>query len=225
MRTLRELIEAEAIFSSLAEDQKEGVMATARRREFKRGDFLTFSGERWPYLFMVAGGSLNAVKESLEGRRLIVLTFTPGQLFWGLTFFDDRHAMPVALEATEDSVVYLWDKEALLPALTESGEAMWALCQLMVARMVQASDIVEGLAFQPVAARLAKLIVGRFGGSGTQPVARDLTLDEMAAMIGTSREHVCRLLYRFANEDLIEITRTEFVIKDTDKLQGLIEGG
>jgi len=47
----------------------------------------------------------------------------------------------------------------------------------------------------------------------------DMTLDEMAAQIGTTREMVCRLLYRFAEEGAVEISRTEFMISDSGILE------
>jgi len=84
----------------------------------------------------------------------------------------------------------------------------------MITRMQQVSEIVEGLAFQPVAARLAGLILKQFGQAGDTSVERSLTLDEMAAMVGSTREMVCRILYRFADESLIEVTRTEFKLTD-----------
>jgi len=45
-----------------------------------------------------------------------------------------------------------------------------------------------------------------------------MTLDEMAARIGSTLEMVCRLLYRFSDEGLIKITRTEFTVVDTENL-------
>ena len=93
----------------------------------------------------------------------------------------------------------------------------------MITRMQRASDIVEGLAFRPVAARVARFIIERFGDYANTPVARDLTLDEMAAIIGTTREMVCRVLYHFSDEDLIQITRTEFVLNDKEGLKQIAE--
>lgn len=50
-----------------------------------------------------------------------------------------------------------------------------------------------------------------------------MTLDEMAAQIGTTREMVCRMLYRFSNNEMIQVTRTEFVLTDRDGLCKLAE--
>ena len=50
-----------------------------------------------------------------------------------------------------------------------------------------------------------------------------MTLDEMAAHIGSTREMVCRILQRFANQGLIEITRTEFSFTDREQLNLLAQ--
>jgi CRP-like cAMP-binding protein len=98
------------------------------------------------------------------------------------------------------------------------------MSRLMVLRMLRASEIVEELAFQPVAGRLARLLIGYPGQDGSSgPVTRSLTLDNMAARIGSTREMVCRLLQRFADDDLITITRTEFEITNRDGLLKMMQ--
>lgn len=196
-------------------------MQSAIRRTYREGQIFAMRGEAWPYLFLVESGKIQAVKESVEGRRLQVLTLEAGEIFWGLAFFRDEAPMPVMLQAVTQSTVHLWSRDRLLPFLLDNGRVMWELGRLMVDRMARASEIVEDLAFQPVAGRLARLLLERYEGAKAGPVERDLTLDEMAARIGTTREMVCRILYRFSDDDLIEITRTEFTLSDTAGLAQL----
>ena len=93
----------------------------------------------------------------------------------------------------------------------------------MILRMLRASEILEELAFQPVAGRLAKLLIDFPGQSSVGPIARSLTLDDMAARVGSTREMVCRLLQRFADEEMIKITRTEFEIINRDPLMEIMQ--
>ena len=85
--------------------------------------------------------------------------------------------------------------------------------------MLLASEIVEDLAFQPVMARLAALMLDTFGEVENEYVARSLTLEDMAARIGTTREVVCRYLYKFAEQGAIEIKRTELKMTDKEFLE------
>lgn len=216
-----EEVNKETLFSSLGPNEQERLMQAAIHRTYRKGQIFAMSGEVWPYLFLVKSGRIRAEKESVEGRRLQVLMLEAGEIFWGLAFFRDEAPMPVTLQAVAQSTVHLWHRDRLLPFLLENGRVLWELCRLMVDRMARASEIVEDLAFQPVAGRLARLLLERYVGARAGPVERDLTLDEMAARIGTTREVVCRILYRFADDDLIEITRTEFTLSDTDGLAQL----
>jgi CRP/FNR family transcriptional regulator len=190
------------------------VAQQAIRRSYHEEEAVVWRGDVWPYLLLVEEGTIHAVKESQEGRRLIVVTLGPGDIFWGLAFFNDDVAMPVTLVAQDDVRLYLWGRERLLPLLIENGRTLWELSRLMVARMEKASAVVEDLAFHPVAGRLARLLLDHYGGTTDGPVSRDLSLDEMAAHIGTTNEMVCRALYRFSDKKLIHITRTEFALND-----------
>jgi CRP-like cAMP-binding protein len=106
-----------------------------------------------------------------------------------------------------------------VPVIKENGEMSWKLCQIMIERMQLASEIVEDLAFQPVMGRLAGLILDEFGDAEDDFMTRELTLDEMAGRIGSTREMVCRHLYKFAENGVIQINRTELKIIDREMLR------
>ena len=96
---------------------------------------------------------------------------------------------------------------------------------MMVYRMQTASELVENLAFQSVTGRVARMVLDLFGDTDDMPVARDMTLEEMAARVGTTREVVCRALYRLSEKEIIEITRTEFALTDKGGLEQLAAQG
>ncbi len=221
---LTDLLRANPVFSSLDEAARSLLVKGAVKRELRKGERLVMQGDIWPYLFLVAEGKLDAVKVSGEGRNLLVTTFGAGELFWGLAFFQDEAPLLATLEAHLPSRVYLWHRLFIEPVFIEHGQMAWDLCGLMIQRMQRASAIVEELAFQPVAGRLARLLLDDFESTGDVTIARHLTLDDMAARVGTTREMVCRALYRFADKKLIDITRTEFALTDKDGLRQVAEG-
>jgi CRP/FNR family transcriptional regulator len=223
MEQVTDLLRTHPVFASLDEAVRNLLVKRAVRRELKKGERLVMQGDVWPYLFLVADGELDAVKVSGEGRNLLVTTFGAGELFWGLAFFQEGAPLLATLEAHLPSQVYTWSREYIEPVFIEHGRMSWELCRLMIQRMQRASVIVEELAFQPVSGRLARLLLDDFASTGDAAIARHLTLDEMAARIGTTREMVCRALYRFADKNLIEVTRTEFTLTDKDGLSRLAD--
>lgn len=211
------------LFSLLREKDQQYLAETAISRRYETGQWILNYGDVWPYLFLVEEGSVTAIKESVEGRSLIIQTFRPCEIFWGVAFFIYEAPMPVRLVAAEESCLLMWPKSLLQPVLARNGPAAWELTVLMSQRMQHASDIVEDLAFQPVAGRLARFLLEQFGDTEGDRVSRNLTLDEMAAHIGSTREMVSRILHRFANDGMIEITRTEFTFTDRNGLNQLAQ--
>jgi CRP-like cAMP-binding protein len=207
------------LFSDLPGETQELLAEYAIQRSYEAGETLVYQEDVWPYLFLVGEGEINAIKESPDGRMLIVTTFRPGEVFWGLAFFIDQVQMPMTLQASTPVVIHLWPKDVLTPIILENGAMSWQLCQMMIERMQLASGIVDGLAFQPVTGRLSNLLLEYFGDAEDQFKARILTLDDMAARIGTSREMVCRSLQRFVENGAIEMSRTELRIKDRTILE------
>ncbi len=202
------------IFSSLPPSDLEELASQARLHNYTKGEWIVHNGDIWPYLLWVESGKVIALKESGEGRSLITTTILPQDFFWGLAFFQEEMPMPVALIADENSQIRLWSREQFLPFLLKNGKMSWEFSCQMVSRMQQASEIVENLAFRPVPGRLANLLLDRYSGSGETPVSRDMTLDQMASHIGSTREMVCRALYKFADDGAIKINRTEFIISN-----------
>ncbi|MBT3316033.1 MAG: Crp/Fnr family transcriptional regulator [Anaerolineae bacterium] len=217
--TFTQKLARDPIFASLPASDLEKLAHQASLHTYAKDEWVVHNGDTWPYLLWVESGKINALKESGEGRSLITTTILPQETFWGLAFFQEEMPMPVALVAEKESKIRLWSREQFLPFLLKNGKMSWEFSRQMVTRMQQASEIVESLAFQAVPRRLANLLLERYSGCGDLPVARDLTLDQMAARIGSTREMVCRALYKFADDGVIEINRTEFLISDESLLE------
>ncbi len=219
------LITGNPLFSKLDTGQLEELNKLSISRSYPKDQWITHYGSDWPYLFLVEEGQVTALKESSGGRSLVVTSLEKGDVFWGTGFFKEGMGMPVALVANQETSLRLWSRERLQPFMIDNGQFTWDLTQLMAERMMRASQILEELAFQPVAGRLAHLLLEQFEDQTGDTLARDLTLDDMAARIGSTREMVCRHLYHFADRGVIQINRTEFKIMDQDRLQILARKG
>jgi CRP/FNR family transcriptional regulator len=214
LENISDSISNHPLFLQLDQRGMQTVSTSAVTRFLEEDEFLVNQGFVWPHIFLVLEGEIHAVKESQEGRVLIATSIRSGEIFWGLGFFIENAMMPVALQAKRASKILIWNRDNLLPIIQENGSMSWKICQIMIKRMQVASEIVEELAFQPVVSRLAGLLLEVFGEVEGEFVSRELTLDDMAAHIGTTREMVCRHLYRFAENGAIEISRTELKIND-----------
>ena len=206
------------VLSHLNEVDLQKMFASAQIRRVHEGNWIVHHGDIWPYLFFIRSGQVTAIKESPEGRSLTLATFGTGEIFWGLAFFIEHAPMPAALKASDECELLLWSRDDIMPFILKNGKLAWELSRLVIQRVQFASEIVEKLAFQPLASRVARLLLEEYPMS-QDVVHRHLTLDEMASRVGTTREIVCRILYRFAEQGAIQINRTEFTFLD----RGLLE--
>lgn len=206
------------IFCRLSLETRDQIINLAVKKDLKKGTYLVNQGDMWPYLFLVTRGQLVAEKDSYDGRTFVAASFKPGEIFWGVSFFIDGAAMPASIKAFENSTIYIWSQQDLKPIIEMNGIFSWEISKLVVSRIQFVSEILESMTFHPIAVRLARLLVGIADGEEKTSIERNLTLDEMAARIGSTREMVCRLLYKFSDEGLIKITRTDFSVMDPDSL-------
>ena len=209
------------IFRSVSPKDIEKIGVLAISRKFFQGEFVTHKSDIWPYLVFVHTGQFQAYKESPGGRSLVIEDFGPGEIFWGLALFEDDEPNPIAIRASTDGEILLWHKTRIEEIISDNPQIAWGLFTLMAKKMKRAGAIVEELAFQPLTGRLANLLVEQFDTAEGDVIARDLTLDEMAARIGTTREMVCKMLYRFSDDKIIDIQRTELKINNREKLNAI----
>jgi hypothetical protein len=69
---------------------------------------------------------------------------------------------------------------------------------------------------------LAAYLLDSLQDPGQRTMDREMTLDEMASSLATSPEVVCRLLYQFQSDEIIEITRTSITFQDRRALEELV---
>jgi len=131
--------------------------------------------------------------------------------------FDDK-PMPASLNAVQNLEVYVWPRDEILPVLKKYPEAMWEITKKLTGIMREAREIIYGLAFQPVAARLAGLLLNSLDEPDHDSLEREMTLEEMASVLATSPEVVCRLLYQLQTDGILRITRTQIKFEDRDAL-------
>jgi CRP/FNR family transcriptional regulator len=219
MNSFEETLASNSLFSDFSRPELADLASNAIHKSFRNQEILVHQEDVWPYLFLIVEGKIDAIKESVEGRSFIATSLKPGDIFWGLAFYIKDAPMPVLLQAKEATQIFIWSRDYLVPVIQQHGELSWKLCQVMISRMQLASTIVEDLAFQPVMGRLAGLILSEFSDAEDEFKSRELTLEEMASRIGTTREMVCRHLYRFAEKGAIQIKRTELRITNKNMLE------
>jgi len=220
MPELVALLENAEVMGKFTDAQKQRLASQALRRVLKRDEALYWQGDLWPNVLLIASGRLRSVIHSLDGRSYVVSSWEKGDEFWAHSLFDGE-PMPSTLEAAQESVIYQWEGEGVLRILFENSEAVRALLRRQIKLIRKRRDTIADLAFQPVTGRLAKLLLERFPASDVS-AQRDLTLDQIASMVASSPEVVCRTLYQLQRDGLLQVTRTSITLHDRAALERLV---
>ena len=208
------------VFSSLDPASRSQVARLAVRKEYRKGTFVFHQEEVWPFALYLVAGRLEWSLLSPEGRRQALFDPVPGDVVWGHSFFDGQ-PMPGSLEALETSVTYQWDRESLRPILSRSSAALWELTRGLVGSMRRVREIVYSFAFLTVSGRVARFLLMHYPFQEGQVIPRTMTLEEMAAHVGSTPALVCKTLYTLAEKGYIRLTRTDFEFVDRLGLEQL----
>jgi len=220
MQTTLDCLARAPVFEKLSDADRAELVGRASRKVRERGETICWQGETWPYVAYIASGRLEWAMLSPEGRRQVVFALRPCEVVWGHSVVDGL-PMPASLEVREDAVLYLWERDAILPVIQKNAQAAWDVSHILINYMRNVREVVYGFAFHPVAGRLARLLLTHYDPVDGRPAPRNLTLDQMADTVGTTRELVSRTLHRFADEGLIRVNRVEFAFLDREKLESL----
>jgi len=216
----RQLEQAE-VLGKLPEPVRAELAKLAIRREIPRGEFLCHQGYVWQNVLFVASGRMRWTMLSAGGHEHTLFVLEPPAVFWAHSLFDDE-PMPASLAALKDSVAYVWQRDVILPILYRYPETLWEINRMLVRTMRRAREIIYGLAFHPVAGRIADILL-KESNKDTATVERDWSLDELATMVASTPEVVCRVLHQFANDGLLGITRTRITLHDRESLERLVK--
>jgi CRP-like cAMP-binding protein len=208
------------VFQHFPADVLARLVDQALSRKLLAGEYLSRQGDVWPYVLFLEKGQIYWSMLSSGGKEHQLFKIKTGEVFWAHSFFDDL-PMPASLTAEKSVQVYLWPKDIVLPLLMKYPQAMWDIPKKLTGIMREARKIIYSLAFQPVASRLAGYLLDNLESSGQDSIKREMTLEEIASVLATSSEVICRLLYEFQSQGILKITRTQITLEDQIALEKL----
>lgn len=216
----RNCFEKAPILCHISPAGREKLLKIAKIKKFTKGEVICWQDEIFNFAAYIASGKVEWTMISVEGKRQVIFKLEACDMIWPHSILDNK-PMPASLEVVEDCELYMWEDEELLPLISDNPAALMDVSMILLKYMRQVREVVYGFAFHPVAGRLARLLLEHYQPQKNQPAARNLTLDEMAETVGTTRELISRTLHRFAQNDMIQINRLEFIFTDPERLRDL----
>ncbi len=208
------LVEVE-LFSGLGPDDLAAVIESAEDRAFQRGDVIFTEGDESTELFVVTSGRVAIANKSVDGRESVIALMERGDLFGEMPLFDGltRSAEARALEASDVMAI----PYALLRGLYEGQPALlWSVVALLAGRLRATDEALADSVFLDVTGRTAKRLLEL--SNDADEFSLPITQEELAGMVGASRERVNKAIASFVRLGWIEQGDRRYRITNREQL-------
>ena len=217
-----QLLAETPLFAALDEASADALRSALLRLNVRRGDVLFAEGDPGDRLFVVIEGKVKIGRQSADGRENLLAVVGPGEMFGELSLFDPGPRTASATALT-DAVLVELSHDALRPWLTGHPQVAAQLLRALAQRLRRTNEAMADLVFSDVPGRVAKALIDlaeRFGeerGDGLH-VTHDLTQEELAQLVGASRETVNKALADFASRAWLRLDGKSVIILDPERL-------
>jgi CRP/FNR family cyclic AMP-dependent transcriptional regulator len=190
--------------------------------DFPRGHTVFTEGEPGDCLYIVMTGKVKIGRRSPDGHENLLTIMGPSDMFGELSIFDPGPRTSSATTITEVCAVSM-DRETLRAWIADRPETAEQLLRVLARQARRTANDLSDLIFTDVPGRVARQLLQlarRFGTRehGTLRVTHDLTQEEIAQLVGASRETVNKTLSDFAHRGWIRLDGKSMLISDTERL-------
>jgi CRP-like cAMP-binding protein len=213
----RRLLDATRLFAAFPEEVRNVLRDQMDIRNYARGEILFRQGDPATEMFVVLDGRIAIATQAGDGREAVVAVLEKGGLCGELALFDDA---PRAADgrALTDTVVAALPYAPVRETLQSQPDLLWVMVRLLAERLRATDEALADAVFLDVPARTAKRLLELAKGSDRFSIP--LTQEELASMIGASRERVNKALALFTRLGWIEIEgRGQYRILDRQSLE------
>ena len=204
------------LFASFADEQLRTLVSVVTRRSAPRGTVIMAAGDPIDSLYIVISGRLKVMMGDAEGKEVILSLIGPGEYFGEMGLIDDspRSASVVAIEPCELLAITRRDFKK---CLVENFDMAQAVMRGLVRRLREADRKIGSLALLDVYGRVARLLLDMSEDvNGRKVVTKRLTKQDIAKMVGASREMVSKVMKDLQTSGYIEVEGSTIVLSDTN---------
>ena len=218
----QEVIRKAPLFTALDDVAAASLLANMVSVKISKGSALFAEGDEGDQLYVIAEGKLKLGTSSGDGRENLLSILGPGEMFGELSLFDPGPRTSTATAVTDAKLLSL-GQEKLLPWLAENPKVALQLLARLAQRLRRTNEAVGDLVFSDVPGRVAKALIDlgeRFGKKTDEGlfVHHDLTQEELAQLVGASRETVNKALADFAGRNWLKLDGRAVLITDFERL-------
>lgn len=212
-----ELLRRVPLFSALTSDQLEEISRNVTKERFKRDAYIVRQGETSDALHIFLNGRGHVLRENNRGKEVIISVLQPGDYVGEMSLIDDEpHS--ASLRAHTESDVLVLRRETFNRFMPEPSTVTQKILRVLVKRLRYADEQIESLALMDVNGRVARMLLEMAADDeqGGLIIRSKLSQQDMAKMVGSSREMVFRAFKSLEERGFIETDPNGFLLISPD---------
>jgi CRP/FNR family cyclic AMP-dependent transcriptional regulator len=223
MEQAEDVLSRAPLFEALDEEATKALRAGVVEVQLGRGEHLFEEGDAGDQLYVVLDGKIKLTRAAADGRENLTSVLGPGEMFGELSLFDPRPRTMGAVAVTDTRLAALAHDE-LRGWLAGRPDVAMHLLRALVQRLRRTNDVLSDLVFTDVPGRVAKALLDLAQRFGTQEegglqVNHDLTQEELAQLVGASRETVNKALADFVARGWIQLHPKSVLLIDPERMR------
>jgi CRP/FNR family transcriptional regulator, cyclic AMP receptor protein len=211
------------LFAGLDDAAAETLLASMNDAGLARGDILFHEGDQGDRLYVISEGKIKLGRTSSDGRENLLAVLGPGEMFGELSLFDPGTRTATATAVAPTRVVSMGHHQ-LTEFLAQHPAVAPSLLAALARRLRRTNEVLADLVFTDVPGRVAKALLdlaGRFGNPVEDGllVSHELTQEELAQLVGASRETVNKALADFAGRGWLRLEARAVLLLNVERLR------
>lgn len=220
------LLRRSTLLRSLPSTALKRVLRFAQWRDFEEGTDVFSKADQASHLFIVSEGRVKIFSASSGKKRKTFAYLGPGKIFGEMALLDGRERSASA-QAVENSRLLLINKKDFKAMLHRDPKLALHLLRTLSDRLRRANEEIEGLMFRNVLGRVSKTLMtlAEQGGQkfrGGLLLGDRYTHQELADLVGTTREPLSRALAALKRAELIQIRHGQLFLRNPRKMRELV---
>ena len=193
-------------FSILGNDQILEIAGKVKKKKYKSGEYIFYQGDDLQELFFLEMGRVEISKSDINGKKLILWYIEEHGIFCLADLFSPKAF--ASAQAIQDSMIYSLRKADFEEIIMSSPELSRNLICCLSSKLAAYSSLLDDFAFKKMEVRLAKILIRNFKSTKGHEYCCSIAQEELASMVGASREAVGRCLKVFRERGILTTSKT-----------------
>jgi len=208
------------LFSSLKDDELEAIYKLSYTRTCAKDSVILLESEEGDTLFIIISGKVKVTTFSESGKEVIFSILDEGDFFGDMSLMDGKPRSATVI-SIEDSELRLLRRNDFIKLIEEHPGIALKLLEELTTRLRKADERIESLAILDVTGRVAGILLQLANERGEKTdkgvlIKSRPTHQELANMVGTTRETVTRVLKQLENKKYINMSGKDLHIYDPE---------